>query len=284
MELCVDLADGRRVSFNAAAPGAEADTCFILGIRKCGSSIMNSMVADLARANNRHFMDVAGRFFEANVPERIWRIDPAARTLIVPGQVHGGFRAMPLTFADQPLYEKARKILLVRDPRDALVSEYFSNAYSHSVPQDAVENGRDPRQSGAPGGAAHDMLALRRDALRTSIEAYVLRQAPALNRTFLEYEHAAADPYTRIFRYESVILAKRQWLADIASHFGWPAPHDEFLDGMMGWADIVPEDEQPDRFIRRVRPGDHKTKLSPSVVASLNDILAPAMRIFGYQV
>jgi hypothetical protein len=277
LEVCVDLADGRRVSFQAGMPGLDADTCFILGIRKCGSSIMNSMVADLARANNRHFMDVAGRFFEANVPERIWRTDPASRALLVPGQVHGGFRAMPLTFAQHKLYRDARKILLVRDPRDALVSEYFSNAYSHSVPQ-APEG--QPNEVG--GGAAQDMLELRRAALQASIEAYVLRQAPALTRTFVEYEDAAADPNTKIFRYETVILAKREWVRDIASHFGWPAPEDGFLDGMMGWADVVPEDEQPNRFIRKVLPGDHTSKLSPDVVDKLNEILAPGMRIFGY--
>jgi hypothetical protein len=275
LDLCVDLADGRRVSFQAAAPGTAAETCFILGIRKCGSSIMNSMVADLARVNHRHFMDVAGRFFEANVPERTWRVDPAARTLLVAGQVHGGFRAMPLAFARHPLYENARKILLVRDPRDALVSEYFSNAYSHSVPEHGTEHA---------GGenAAEDMLALRRAALQASIEAYVVRQAPALNRTFMDYEDAAADPNTKIFRYETVILAKRQWVRDIARHFGWPLPDDNLLDGMMGWADVVPEDEQPERFIRKVWPGDHKVKLGPDVVDRLNDILAPAMRLFAY--
>ena len=118
----VDLRNGRRVAFPAAAQGALEDTCFVLGIRKCGSSIMNSMIADLARLNGRHYLDIAGGFFQSDVPERVWRHDPAACGALVPGQVHGGFRAMPLIFAGHPIFTAARKILLVRDPRDALVS------------------------------------------------------------------------------------------------------------------------------------------------------------------
>jgi hypothetical protein len=271
-EILVDLAGGPQVAFQAGEAGVPDETCFILAVRKCGSSILNSMVADLARQNGRHYLDVAGQFYHADVPERVWRNDPACCDLLVPGQVHGGFRAMPLIFADHPIYAAARKILLVRDPRDALVSEFFSNAYSHAL----------PRAAGGGQGAAQDMLTLRQAALRASIETYVLRQAAALNRTFMEYEAASADPRTRVFRYEDVIMNKRAWVRNIAAHFGWSRPDEAFLDGMMGWADVVPQAEQSDQFIRRVRPGDHKEKLSRAVIGRLDDILAPALRLFSY--
>ncbi len=266
----IDLAGGQRVSFQAAKPGAQAETCFVLGIRKCGSSIMNSIVTDLAKQNGKFYLDIAGRFFEADIPERIWRHDPATQNLLVAGQVHGGFRAMPLVFARHPLFTASRKILMVRDPRDALVSEYFSNAFSHSLP------------SGGQGEATRDLLALRQAALKASIEAYVLRQAPSLNRTFLEYAEIAGDPLTRLFKYEDVILAKRRWVRDIAAHFDWSAEADGFLDGMMGWADVLPPVERAEQFIRKVWPGDHREKLSPPVIEQLNAALAPAMRLFGY--
>jgi hypothetical protein len=270
-ELHVELADGHRVAFPDAPPGKLQDTCFVLGIRKCGSSIMNSMITDLARLNGRHYLDIAGRFFQADIPERVWRNDAASQKLLVPGQVHGGFRAMPLVFATHEVFAASRKILLVRDPRDALVSEYFSNAYSHAL----------PHQDGG-GGATADMLALRQAALKASIETYVLRQAAALNRTFMEYAPLVNDPRMLMFRYEDVIFAKRQWVADISAHFGWPAPSAETLDGMMGWADVVPDTERSDQFIRKVRPGDHKDKLGVDIIGRLNDIMAPALRQFGY--
>ena len=270
-DVLVDLADGRRVTFQAGEAGILEESCFVLAVRKCGSSLLNSMVADLARQSGRHFLDIAGQFYHADVPERVWRQDPASCLLLVPGQVHGGFRAMPLIFASHPIYAASRKILLIRDPRDALVSEFFSNAYSHALPRIA-----------AGGGATQDMLALRQGALRASLETYVLRQAAALNRTFMEYDATAADPLTLVFRYEEVIMAKRDWVRDIAAHFGWPKPEDAFLDGMMGWADVLPDSERPDQFVRRVRPGDHQEKLSPAVIRRLNDLMAPALERYAY--
>ena len=270
-EISVVLADRHPVTFDGAVPGMLADTCFVLGVRKCGSSIMNAMVADLARVSDRHYLDVAGGFFQADIPERVWRNDPMSQKLLVPGQTHGGFRAMPLVFADHDIFKAAQKILLVRDPRDALVSEYFSNAYTHTLPQ---------QDDGV--GATKDMLALRQTALKASIETYVLTRAAALDLTFMEYAGLADDPRLKIFRYEDVIFDKRQWLIDIAGHFGWPAPDTVFLNDVMGWADVVPDAEQADQFIRKVRPGDHKDKLGPAVIACLNSIMAPTLRLFGY--
>jgi hypothetical protein len=267
----VVLAEGRSVTFQIGT-FAQEDAYFVLGIRKCGSSIMHSMMHDLARLNRHPFVDVGGMFFAANVPEQDWRHDARVLAMLAPGNVYGGFRAMPIVFSASELYRKSRKILLVRDPRDALVSEYFSISYSHGLP--AAEAG--------PGGAREEFVTLRQAALATSIEAMVLERAPLLNRTFLEYADAAADPLTRVFRYEDVILNKRPWLADMASHFGWHTGSPNFVEGMMGWADKVPAQENNREFIRKVVPGDHRNKLSPEVIAQLNRLLQPAMDLFGY--
>jgi hypothetical protein len=266
------LATGREIDFSVAAPGEAAATCFVLGVRKCGSSVMNSIVIALTKFNGRHFLDVAGRFFEAGVPEQEWRTDPAALKLLVPGQVHGGFRAMPTVFAQSPLWRQARKVLLVRDPRDALVSEYFSTAYTHSLPQG--QEGED--------GLRADFLAQREAARRASVEAFVLEKAEGLNRTMMEFAGAARDPGTRLFRYEDVIMHKRAWVRDMEAHFGWLGCTEDYLDKVMSWADVVPQEERPDQFIRRVLPGDHKDKLSPKAIGRLNRTLAPSMRLFGY--
>jgi hypothetical protein len=270
--ISLQLANGRGVDFSVAAPGDPAGTCFVLGIRKCGSSVMNSLVIALAKVNRRPFVDVAGSFFQADVPESDWRTDPAVLALLVPGQVHGGFRAMPPVLTQSPLWAAARKILLVRDPRDALISEYFSIAYTHSLPIVQAETG----------GLRAGFLAEREAARNASIEAFALAKAASLNRTMMEYADAAADPATRLFRYEDVIMHKRDWVRAIEAHFGWPACREGYLDKMMGWADVVPQVERPDQFIRRVLPGDHKEKLSAKAIARLNKTLAPSMRLFGY--
>jgi hypothetical protein len=267
----VNLADGRSVTFELG-DYAQDDAYFVLGLRKCGSSIMNSMVHDLARLNGRSFVDVGGRFFAANITEQDWRHDPAVLSALAPGNVYGGFRAMPLVMTQSGLYRRSRKILLVRDPRDALVSEYFSIAFSHGLPEGAPEEG----------SAREEFLALRQAALTKRLETMVLERAGLLNAAFLEYAAVVQDPLARIYRYEDVILQKRPWLRAIAAHFGWNPGSDAFIEGMMSWADVIPGEERSHDFIRKVVPGDHRNKLSPEAIEKLNVIVGPSMKLFGY--
>ncbi len=268
----IRLADGRSIKFDVDHKAGAANY-FVLGVRKSGSSIMNSMMESLARINGRNYVGIAGRLFGQNIPEKDWRTDPAVLQLFAPGNVYGGFRAMPLVFEQSPVFQAARKILLVRDPRDALVSEYFSNAYSHSLPG---------KGAASAGGAREQMLNLREAALATRIEDYVLSRAKPLNQTLMEYAAVARDKQTRLFRYEEVIFDKRGWLRDIAAHFSWTAGSPAFLDGMMSWADVVPTAERNTEFVRKVTPGDHKDKLGPETIAKLDALLREPMRIFGY--
>lgn len=270
--LRLQLLNGQTVEFPVADPAEPAATCFVLGVRKSGSSLLNSLIIELARLNKRPFLDIAGRFFEANVAEQDWREDPAVLQLIVAGQVHGGFRGMPPVLRRSPLWHKARKILLVRDPRDALVSEYFSTAYSHSLPQAEADEG----------GLRADLLAARAKARQTSVETYALDKAAALNATMSAYADVARDPLTRVFRYEDVILKKADWVRAMAAHFGWTAGSDAHIKNIMGWADVVPGEERPTQFVRKVVPGDHVNKLSPAVIGRLNQLLGTAMAAFGY--
>ncbi|WP_376096981.1 hypothetical protein ACE7GA_05870 [Roseomonas sp. CCTCC AB2023176] len=240
---------------------------FLYGIRKSGSSIMNAMVTSLARMNDVHYVDVAGRLFEKGVGVGTWQKDPGLGDLIRGGNVYGGFRNAPLGIKDHPVARASRSVLLVRDPRDALVSEYFSNAYSHSIP---------------PEGEARDqMLQQRADALRASIAEYVLRMAPNFRNTLREYIPFLQHPHLRLYQYERAILDKRWFLRDLCDHYGWSVS-DTQLGHILGWADVMPEEENPTQFVRKVRPGDHLDKLDPATIARLNEILGDGLRLLRY--
>ena len=245
------------------------DSYFVFGVRKSGSSILNSIVGALAGMNGVRFIDVAGTLFKSGLRVADWQSDGDLRALLRPGNVYGGFRNFPTGLACDPGFRRWRKVLMVRDPRDALVSEYFSNAYSHSIPQ------------GGSGRSA--MLAERDAALTSDLQSYVLKMAPSMRRALREYFPLLDDPTARIVRYEDRILQKRRLIAEICEFFSWSVSS-ENVGHILGWADIIPDCERPTAFVRRVRPGDHVEKLDPATIRELELYFRQELSCFGYPV
>lgn len=249
----------------ADVPGGR--TYFLLGVRKSGSSILNSMVNRLTQLNGVNYVDVPGTLFAKGRRVEDWQSDPSFADVVRPGNLYGGFRDAPLGLVGTQALARASKLLMVRDPRDALVSEYFSNAYSHSLPKE--------------GEGRKAMLQHRSQALQSSIDEYVRKRAPALKRTLSEYLPFARMPDVWVVRYEERIMHKRKFLLEICDRWGWTI-NDVELGHILGWADVLPDEERPTEFVRRVSPGDHVDKLSPSVIEYVTGLLREEMRAFGY--
>ncbi len=245
----------------------DSPALFLFGIRKSGSSIMNAMVMALAEMNDANFVDVAGKLFAKGVRVRDWQSDEAMGALVHRGNVYGGFRNAPLGIANHPLLPGSPKVLLVRDPRDALVSEYFSNAYSHSLPKE--------------GEMLDVMLAERSAALRNSIADYVMRMAMNFRNTLRQYDAFLAMPNMRLYRYEDAIMNKRWFLEDLCVHYGWEATETQ-IEQILGWADVLPDEEKPTEFVRKVTPGDHMDKLDATTIAQLSEMFAAELDHYGY--
>lgn len=245
-----------------------ADRAFVvLGVRKSGSSMLNSMMERVVAALKLPFVDVAGTFFKAGMPVSEWQDEPEVRRVFVPGVVYGGFRNAPRCLHGMPLYRKSPKVLLVRDPRDALVSEYFSNAFSHSVPES--------------GEARRRILAQRERARKIGVDEYVRSRIPAFKKTLGEYRLAAGDSACRVFRYEDYITRKADLLTEICDHFGW-RPSAETLRAIAAEFDEFPTEENPEKFVRSVLPGDHKRKLTGPTIAMIERRMEETAAAFGY--
>ena len=178
---------------------------------------------------------------------------------------------MPIALAQHPIFRGGPKILLIRDPRDALVSEYFSSAYSHPVPS----------RTGPDAPMTDLMEGLRREALDTEIDAFVIKRARWMQQAFLGYTEVARLAATIVIRYEDYIFHKPELVRLIARQFGFKVEDDQ-ISQMMTWADKRPATEEPTAFVRRVTPGDHRVKLRPATIDALDELLKPAMDVFGY--
>jgi hypothetical protein len=270
MDISVNISGFGPIRFEVESNG-HGRAFFVLGIRKSGSTLLHRICASLARFNSVNYIDVAGTFFQNNTPVSAWVNEPALRKVLRPGNAYGGFRNMPMCFADTPTFSKASKVLLVRDPRDALVSEFFSNAYSHSIPE---------RQNVDQGVTANILLE-RQKALQSTVEEYVLARVPLMRRTFLEYTSLTEDPNTLLLKYEDIVFQKREMIHAILRHFRWELGAHQ-LTQLLDKVDVRPTAENPTAFVRRVTPGDHKEKLSPRTIAALNSELREVIQLFGY--
>lgn len=263
----LEMQDGRSLTFSVGVR-SQRKAAFVLSLRKSGSSLFSNLVSAISQFNRVPVVDIPHRMFENGYRYTDWNSHPNLRDLLWKGNTYVGFRDAPTSFYGDPVFEQAPKLLLVRDPRDVLVSEYFSNAFSHSMPK---------------AEAANSVLAQeRKRALQTSVEDYVMTRIGALNQTADGYRRLLGVPNLRVIRYEDVIFDKPGWCRTIAAHFGMEAPQG-LIDAIMTWADIRPDAENPQAFVRRVTPGDHLDKLSRPAIDRVNKRLNDIWRKFGYE-
>jgi hypothetical protein len=271
-QVTIALRNGRSIAFEVEL-GLEGPAYFVFGVRKSGSTLLNRLASELSRLNRRRFVNVGDAFFQQNVLAIDWQFDPALTEILYRGNVYGGFRDMPFSLLSNKLFENSPKILIVRDPRDALVSEYFSNAYSHPLPEQTAESS-DTKVL---------MEQHRQQALKNGPDVYVLEQAREMARTITEFAAVAKASTTMFVKYEEYVFNKRQLICNIAQHFGWTIDEDSIVN-ILQWADIRPETEDPRAFIRKVTPGDHREKLQPATIVRLNTLLLRAMRLLDYPI
>lgn len=253
------------------ATGSDSPPVFCMGIRKSGSSMLHSSVTFLARRNGVNVVDLPGTFFKNGIPPSDWgslELDDILR----PGNLYIGFRMLPGSLKRAPAFQSAKKIFMFRDPRDAIVSQYFSDAYSHQLPSAKTEQGAK---------AAQEFMKKRTAALETDINEYVVKHGRSIATTMQDYVSLLSDPNCLVCRYEDYIFQKRRLFNKILMHFGWKC-HPGQMDKLLEQVDKVPDGEDNTKFVRRVIPGDHKRKLDAQTIKKLNKIMQETLATYDY--
>ncbi|MCR0983685.1 sulfotransferase domain-containing protein [Roseomonas populi] len=266
----IAIGDKGNLTFQVARSG-DRGACFCLGVRKSGSTMLHKIVHFLARHNGVNAVDVPGTFFKNGFNVSDW-VNADLSEVVRPNNVYLGFRSFPVNFTNYEIFRGGQKIFMFRDPRDALVSQYFSDAYSHSLPSAKTETGAK---------ASEEFLKKRADALATDIDAYVLKHARNFQNTLLAFKDVLEDPTCLTLRYEDYIFQKKRLIHKILKHFDWSLPPGK-VEALLGQIDAVPNAEDKTKFVRRVIPGDHRNKLQPETIRRLNNQMRDAMALYDY--
>lgn len=261
--------EGKQLSL--ALPEAASNTVesvFLMGLPKAGSTLLNRIMQPLCKA-------VGLTPFGLHAELRRLGIAPArsprnADALFVPhGYVYAGFRSFPYSFPI-PGFASGRTVLLVRDPRDMLVSLYFSHAKSHA----------------APGSEASESLlnsfnAQRAEAQSQDIRSYVLGKVGIVENDFARMERKLVGIDHKVWRYEDIIFDKLRWTNEMLDYLGLELPQRR-IEAVVERNDIKPQAEASSEHIRKVTPGDHKEKLDSETIAELNQALRPILDRYQY--
>ncbi len=236
-------------------------------VRKSGSVLLNRILRALCDHQEIPFVSIPDEFFRWGLPLE----DAPANTSAIferEGYFYGGFRRWPVAF-DIPILSTSRPVLLLRDPRDRLVSDYYSMRESHSEPGKKLK-------------AVREEVMWRQKARSLDIDQYVKQSAPRVREDLELYrDELCAKHAVKIYRYEDVIYNKREWIADIARNFGWDVP-DEVIADIAAKNDVIPDKEETKKHVRQVHPGNYREKLDPATIDFLTGYFQGVMAAFGY--
>jgi hypothetical protein len=237
------------------------------GLPKSGSVLLQGVLDEMAIATGLTPYSLQQQAWSAGYP--ITAIPASASEAFKPhGYCFGVFRQMPRSFRI-PILETNRSLVLIRDPRDMLVSHYFSMKKSH------------PRPTGqGPLGKTFD--SNRERVSQRDVDTHAIETSDWYLNAFMKMNALFNNDLCKVYRYEDIIFDKQSWVRDIAGHFGWTSLDAKDLDALAARYDIRPEKEDPSQHIRSVTPGDHRNKLKPETIERLNETFKKYMDRFGY--
>jgi hypothetical protein len=190
-------------------------------------------------------------------------------------------------FVDIPRLSDYQVILHLRDPRDVLVSMFYSYCFIHV-------------------GEIEANTGYRREVAERGIDDFVLAKASErsgefrgdygtgghiedlignLPRRYRDYlDRLVGKPNVTLVRYEDMVANYRAWLEKFIAPFPI-AEKSRLIDELAAQASVLFPNREHDALnhIRHVSPGDYRLKLQPSTIRQLDEIFAETLECLGYQ-
>lgn len=225
-------------------------------VHKAASIYFARLVEKLARDAGLTKIDFAGyRFKGGRIAPGIFEPGEFSSRVYQPrGYLYGPFRTFNPAI---PNLDRYRVVVNLRDPRDVLVSAYYSMAYSHYVPERENPDG------------AKAILAGREAALHSEIDVWVLKSMAQTRKIYAEYcDQLLGRPNVFLSKYEKLVTDFDGWLKDLIEFLDFDPPA-ALIEELRRGASFDVE-ENVTQHKRQVTPGDHKRKLKPETVDELN--------------
>ena len=264
------LKSGKKIEIDVPEKKA-IDSFFIFGIHKSGSTLLAKIFYDICNTTNIAAISIDEHLFKLGVS--VGDINTNINVFKPKNYCYCGFRRFwPKT--DKFDFKNTKKILLVRDPRDAMISYYFSAKYSHSIPKNIA------------GNAGEKLLAIRNKLLESDDDNdkrhldYIEYQGKFLRNNMREYLKKI-DDNTQIYRYEDIIFNKEAWILSMCNYLGIEIDLSS-VKQIAKKHDLIPDAENSKKHIRSVIPGNYRKHYSDKIIDYLNEYFQEELKALNY--
>jgi len=181
----------------------------------------------------------------------------------------------------------ANLILHLRDPRDVLVSMFYSYCYMHAG---EIERHTGYRKEVAEAGIDRFVLDMVGEPFYHYRGDYGIGSrykehvGHVLDRYQRYLEEVFPRPNTTVVSYEEMVLSFPTWLGKVIGAFTLTNPDETRAVVEARHANSVAAGEEEDVWShkRKVTPGDHREKLQSGTIRRLDEIFAPVLEKLGY--
>lgn len=189
-------------------------------------------------------------------------------------------------FVPTAALDTASIVLHLRDPRDVLVSMFYSYCFMHAG---EIERHTGYRKAVAEAGIDRfvlDMVGEPFYAYRGDYgigSRYKENVGTVLDRYQRYLSELLGRPNTVAVSYEEMVLSFPSWLKKVAAAFELPNPEETHAVVTARHANSVAAGEEDVwSHKRKVTPGDHREKLQAETIRQLDEIFAPVLKRLGY--
>lgn len=256
---------------NHQSPGKYRSVLFFSFYRS-GSTFLGGLMKKIAKEAGLTIVDLDSYFYQLGKGKE-W-VEKGRIMLNAACQSTGYFYG-PLRSFNRgiPNIENYKILLVLRDPRDVIVSSYYS-LYSHVTP--LLEGKK----------ALRTRMKRRKKESEQTVDEFVINRLNKKTRFLPEYKEyykgLIGKPNVLFLKYEDMVENFDAWLDQLIEFLGMDISK-EFIDQIKVEVDFNVSKEDIYKHKRQVTPGDYKRKLKPGTIDVLDSKTREVRKLFGYK-